>query len=53
MMELFSEFSLMQWVILMLGAVLIGINKTAIPGLGVLPVLMLTMTFEREVTKDV
>lgn len=46
MMELFSEFSLMQWVILMLGAVLIGINKTAIPGLGVLPVLMLTMTFE-------
>lgn len=46
MLDVISSLSAMQLTVLIIGAVLIGINKTAIPGLGVLPVVMLTMTFE-------
>ena len=46
MFEVFSALEPLQLTVLIIGAILIGINKTAIPGLGVLPVVMLTMTFE-------
>ena len=46
MFDVISSLSAIQLTVLIIGAVLIGINKTAIPGLGVLPVVMLTMTFE-------
>ena len=46
MSEIFADVSVLQIVVLAVGAVLIGINKTAIPGLGVLPVVMLTLVFE-------
>lgn len=42
----FGDFSLLQIVILIIAAVLIGINKTGIPGLGLIPVIMLVFTFE-------
>ena len=42
MLEIISSLDTMQLVVLIIGAMLIGINKTAIPGLGVLPVVMLT-----------
>ena len=41
----FHGFSTLQLVILMIAAVLIGINKTGLPGLGLLPVVMLANTF--------
>ena len=41
MLETFMSLSAMQVTVLIIGAMLIGINKTAIPGLGVLPVVML------------
>ena len=46
MLDTFLALSPLQMTVLIIGAILIGINKTAIPGLGVLPVVMLTMTFE-------
>lgn len=46
MTELFGGLDTVQITVLMVSAVLIGINKTAIPGIGVLPVIMLTMVFE-------
>ena len=42
-----------QLTILCIAAVLIGINKTAIPGLGVLPVVMLTMYFETRMSTGI
>ena len=46
MFDVISALEPVQLTVLIIGAILIGINKTAIPGLGVLPVVMLTMTFE-------
>ena len=46
MLDVISALEPVQLTVLIIGAILIGINKTAIPGLGVLPVVMLTMTFE-------
>ena len=43
---LFPGFSTLQVVILCISAVLIGINKTGLPGLGLLPVVMLANTFD-------
>ncbi len=45
MPDLFNEFTFLQMLTLIVSAVLIGINKTAIPGIGVLPVVLLTMAF--------
>lgn len=42
----FSDFSWAQVLILMLSAVLIGINKTGLPGIGTLPVVLLLVFFE-------
>ncbi|MCI5779524.1 MAG: sulfite exporter TauE/SafE family protein [Lentisphaeria bacterium] len=42
-----------QLTVLCIAAVLIGINKTAIPGLGVLPVVMLTLFFETRMSTGV
>ena len=42
-----------QLTVLCVAAVLIGINKTAIPGLGVLPVVMLTLFFETRMSTGV
>lgn len=41
----FHDFSLLQLIVLMIAALLIGINKTGLPGLGLLPVVMLANTF--------
>ena len=40
MPDLFNEFTFLQILTLIVSAVLIGINKTAIPGIGVLPVVL-------------
>ncbi|MDR0931971.1 MAG: sulfite exporter TauE/SafE family protein, partial [Victivallales bacterium] len=42
-----------QIIVLMASAILIGINKTAIPGIGVLPVIMLTMAFESKLSTGI
>lgn len=42
----FGDFSGVQIFILIIAAILIGINKTGIPGLGLVPVIMLVFTFE-------
>ena len=41
--ELYAGMGPVQIAVLIASAILIGINKTAIPGIGVLPVIMLTM----------
>lgn len=46
MFEFITSLGSAQLIVLIIAAILIGINKTAIPGLGVLPVVMLTMFFE-------
>lgn len=46
MLELYSSFSGAQIAVLLISAVLVGINKTAVPGLGVIPVMLLASTFE-------
>jgi len=46
MYELFSSVSPLQWVTLFGAALLIGINKTAMPGIGILPVVMLASVFD-------
>ena len=46
MQELFSSFSGIQIAVLLISAVLVGINKTAVPGLGVIPVMLLASAFE-------
>ncbi len=42
----FGGFSGTQIVVLILSAILIGINKTGMPGIGTLPVVMLVASFE-------
>lgn len=42
----FDSFSWMQLLVLAFSAILIGINKTGMPGIGTLPVVMLMATFE-------
>ena len=46
MFDFICNLEVYQLVTLCIAAVLIGINKTAIPGLGVLPVVMLMLAFE-------
>ncbi len=46
MLEVISQFSTYQIVILCVCALLIGINKTALPGIGILPVVLLADTFD-------
>lgn len=41
----FQDFSYLQIAILIVSAVLIGINKTGMPGVGTLPVVMLALSF--------
>ena len=41
----FDGMSAFQLAALIAAALLIGINKTGIPGIGLLPVLLLTLTF--------
>ena len=43
---IFGDFSSLQIFILVVAAILIGINKTGIPGLGLVPVIMLVFSFE-------
>ena len=42
----FGDFSAWQIAVLAIGALIIGINKTALPGIGLLPVILLASTFE-------
>lgn len=53
MWETFCSLSTTQLSVLIIAAMLIGINKTAIPGLGVLPVVMLTLVFETRMSTGV
>lgn len=46
MFDVISSYGWFNITVLIISAVLIGINKTAIPGLGVLPVVMLSNCFE-------
>ena len=46
MQWLFGDFSALQITVLAIGAVIIGINKTAIPALGALVVVMFTQFFD-------
>ena len=46
MLEVISQFSTYQIVILCICARLIGVNKTALPGIGILPVVLLADTFD-------
>ena len=46
MFELLEVVSADQWAMLIAAAILIGVNKTAIPGVGILPVVMLASAFE-------
>ena len=40
---MFSDIALWQWLIMVICAILIGINKTGIPGIGPLPVVLLVV----------
>ena len=46
MLEVISQLSTFQIVILCISALLIGVNKTALPGIGILPVLLLADSFD-------
>ena len=46
----FDGFSTAQIAALVTAALLIGINKTGIPGIGLLPVLLLTLTFQTRIS---
>ena len=46
MLEVISQFSTYQIIILCVCALLIGVNKTALPGIGILPVVLLADTFD-------
>lgn len=46
MAEIFSSLSGLQIAVLIISAIIVGINKTAVPGLGVIPVMLLASTFE-------
>lgn len=53
MFDVITSLDTVQLTVLIIAAILIGINKTAIPGLGVLPVVMLTMVFETRLSTGV
>lgn len=53
MLDVIFDLSAVQLTTLIIAAMLIGINKTAIPGLGVLPVVMLTLVFETRMSTGV
>ncbi|MBE6356910.1 MAG: sulfite exporter TauE/SafE family protein [Lentisphaerae bacterium] len=53
MFDVITDLSAVQLGVLIVAAMLIGINKTAIPGLGVLPVVMLTLVFETRMSTGV
>ncbi len=53
MLDIVTSLDVTQLVVLIIGAMLIGINKTAIPGLGVLPVVMLTLVFETRLSTGI
>ena len=50
MIESLSQIDAGQWGMLIAAAILIGINKTALPGIGILPVVMLTLVFEAQLS---
>ena len=50
MLELLAPISAGQWAMLIAAAILIGINKTALPGVGILPVVMLAHSFDPELS---
>ena len=53
MFDVITSLDTTQLTVLIIAAMLIGINKTAIPGLGVLPVVMLTLVFETRMSTGV
>ncbi len=53
MFDVIASLDSTQLIVLIIAAMLIGINKTAIPGLGVLPVVMLTLVFETRMSTGV
>lgn len=53
MFEAILSLEPLQLCVLIAAAMLIGVNKTAIPGLGVLPVVMLTLVFETRLSTGV
>ena len=53
MLSIFSDISTLQLVILAVSAFLIGINKTAVPGLSVIPVMLLASAFETRLSTGV
>jgi uncharacterized membrane protein YfcA len=53
MLDVIFDLSAVQLTVLIIAAMLIGVNKTAIPGLGVLPVVMLTLVFETRMSTGV
>ena len=50
MIEAISQFSTFQITILCISALLIGVNKTALPGIGILPVVLLANTFDARIS---
>ena len=46
----FHGMSNSQLIILVISAILIGINKTGMPGLGLLPVVMLALWFDSRIS---
>ena len=53
MFQIFSQLDALQITFLITSAILIGINKTAIPGLGLIPVMMLASVFETRLSTGV
>ncbi len=53
MFEAIGALSASQLTVLCLSAILVGINKTAIPGIGILPVVLLSLTFEPRLSTGV
>ena len=43
---MFGDFTMLQIAVMAVGAIIIGINKTAIPALGALAVVMFTQFFD-------
>ena len=50
MLEAISQYSAFQITILCISALLIGVNKTALPGIGILPVVLLANTFDARIS---
>lgn len=53
MLDVITSLDATQLAVLIIAAMLIGVNKTAIPGLGVLPVVMLTLVFETRMSTGI